>query len=147
MCENSNSSPHQKIGVAVIYNESGQILIDRRLKKGLLGGLWEFPGGKLELNETVENCIKREILEEIDLKIRVGKHLITLDHAYTHFKVTLIVHHCRYLTGKPKLIRCEEIRWVTLDEINNFSFPKANNKIIKLLQNQRQTKTTEDEDC
>ncbi|BBA79367.1 mutator MutT protein [cyanobacterium endosymbiont of Rhopalodia gibberula] len=140
MRQNSDLLPYQKIGVAVIYNESGQILIDRRLKKGSLGGFWEFPGGKLEPNETVEDCIKREILEEIDIEIGIGEHLITLDHAYTHFKVTLIVHRCRYLTGKPKLIRCEEIRWITLDEINNFSFPKANNKIIELLHNQHKTK-------
>ncbi|XTZ10228.1 MAG: 8-oxo-dGTP diphosphatase MutT [cyanobacterium endosymbiont of Rhopalodia yunnanensis] len=140
MCENSNPLPPQKIGVAVIYNEDGQILIDRRLKKGLLGGLWEFPGGKFEPNETVEDCIKREILEEIDIEIGIEEHLITLDHAYTNFKVTLIVHRCRYLTGEPKPIRCEKICWVTLDEMSNFSFPNANTKIIKLLQNQQQTK-------
>lgn len=139
MCENSTPLPHPKIGVAVIYNEDGQILIDLRLKKGLLGGLWEFPGGKFEPNETVEDCIKREILEEIDIEIGIEEHLITLDHAYTNFKVTLIVHRCRYLTGKPKPIRCEKICWVTLDEMSNFSFPKANTKIIKLLQNQQQT--------
>ncbi|WGT68293.1 8-oxo-dGTP diphosphatase MutT [cyanobacterium endosymbiont of Epithemia clementina EcSB] len=138
MRENPNPLPHKKIGVAVIYNEDGQILIDRRLKKGLLGGLWEFPGGKFEPNETVEDCIKREVLEEIDIEIGVREHLITFEHAYTHFKVTLIVHRCRYLTGEPKLIRCEEIRWVTLDEINSYSFPKANTKIIEVLQNQGQ---------
>lgn len=135
MRENSNPLPSKKIGVAVIYNEIGQILIARRPNKGLFGGLWEFPGGKFEPNETVEDCIKREILEEIDIEIGVGEHIITLDHAYTNFRVTLIVHRCRYLTGKPKLIKCEEIRWVTLDEINSFSFPKANNKIIGVLQN------------
>ena len=138
MRENSNTLPHKKIGVAVIYNEIGQILIDRRSNTGLFGGLWEFPGGKCEPDETVENCIRREVLEEIDIEIGIGEHIITLDHVYTHFKVTLIVHRCRYLTGEPKLIRCEEIRWVTLDEINSFSFPKANTKIIKVLQNQKQ---------
>jgi A/G-specific adenine glycosylase len=140
MPENSNPLPHKKIGVAVIYNEGGKVLIDRRLNKGLLGSLWEFPGGKFEPNETVEDCIKREILEEIDIEIEVGEHLITLDHAYTHFKVTLIVHRCRYLTGEPKPVKCEKICWVTLDEIHDFPFPKANTKIIELLQNQHQTK-------
>lgn len=138
MCKNPNPLHHKKIGVAIIYNEAGQILIDRRLKKGLLGGLWEFPGGKIELNEAVEDCIKREILEEIDIEIEVREHLITLDHAYTDFKVTLIAHRCRYLIGEPKPIGCEEIRWVTLHEINSFSFPKANTKIIEVLQNKGQ---------
>ncbi|MGB5592724.1 MAG: 8-oxo-dGTP diphosphatase MutT [Crocosphaera sp.] len=133
MSETSASLPHKKIGVAIIYNDAGLILIDRRPSKGLLGGLWEFPGGKIEANETVEDCIKREILEEIDIEIEVGEHLVTLDHDYTHFKVTLFVHIGRYVKGEPKPIECEEIRWVTLEEIDSFPFPKANIKIIEML--------------
>jgi A/G-specific adenine glycosylase len=136
MTETSEPLPHKKIGVAVIYNDAGLILIDRRPNQGLLGGLWEFPGGKIEQDETVEDCIKREILEEIDIEIEVGEHLVTLDHAYTHFKVTLFVHICRYVTGEPKPIECEEIRWVTLEEIDAFPFPKANSKIIEMLKSQ-----------
>lgn len=135
MREDSSPLPHKKIGVAVIYNNAGEILIDRRPDKGLLGGLWEFPGGKIEENETVEECIKREILEEIAIDIEVGEHLITLDHAYTHFKVTLIVHLCRHIAGEPQAIECQEIRWTTLDEIDSFPFPKANSKIIEALRN------------
>ncbi|MFW6358845.1 MAG: A/G-specific adenine glycosylase [Chroococcales cyanobacterium] len=133
MREQSSPIPHKVIGVAVIWNEQGQILIDRRPAKGLLGGLWEFPGGKVEENEAIADCIKREILEELDIEIEVGKHLITVDHAYTHFRVSLVVHHCRYLGGEPKAIGCDEIRWVTLEEIDQFPFPKANNKIIAAL--------------
>ncbi|TVQ51921.1 MAG: A/G-specific adenine glycosylase, partial [Spirulina sp. DLM2.Bin59] len=77
--------PHKNIGVAVIQNDQGQVLIDRRKDEGLLGGLWEFPGGKLEGDETVQACIVREIREELGIEIEVGDHLITLDHAYTHF--------------------------------------------------------------
>ena len=124
---------HKQIGVAVIRNDQGQILIDRRPAKGLMGGLWEFPGGKIESNETVEACIKREILEELAIEVEVGEHLITIDHAYTHLRVTLIVHNCRYLGGEPQPIECEEIRWVTLEEIDQFPFPKANTKIIAAL--------------
>ncbi|GBF80498.1 8-oxo-dGTP diphosphatase MutT [Aphanothece sacrum] len=133
MTEISNQIPHKKIGVAVIYNETGKILIDKRLEKGLLGGLWEFPGGKIEANETVESCIKREIIEEIGIEIEVEEHLISIEHTYSHFKVTLIVHYCRYLGGEPQPIECQEIRWVTLDEIETFPFPKANTQIIEVL--------------
>jgi A/G-specific adenine glycosylase len=133
MRETSTPLPHKNIGVAVIWNEQGQILIDRRRPEGLLGGLWEFPGGKVELGETVEECIKREIREELGIEIEVGLHLITIDHAYTHFRVTLSVHHCRYLSGVPQPIECDEIRWVTLDEIDQFPFPKANTQIIAAL--------------
>ncbi|MEL4897001.1 8-oxo-dGTP diphosphatase MutT [Crocosphaera sp. Alani8] len=135
MTETAQPIPHKKIGVAVIYNDAGLILIDRRLDKGSLGGLWEFPGGKIEQGETVEDCIKREIKEEIDIEIEVGENLVNLNHDYTDFKVTLYVHICRYLTGEPKPIECQEIRWVRLEEIEQFSFPKANAKIIEMLKN------------
>ncbi|MBD1877940.1 A/G-specific adenine glycosylase [Coleofasciculus sp. FACHB-T130] len=133
MRETSSPIPHKNIGVAVIWNEQKEILIDRRPQNGLLGGLWEFPGGKLEPGETVEECIKREIQEELGIEIEVGKHLITIDHTYTHFRVTLNVHHCRHLTGIPQPIESDEIRWVTLDEIDQFPFPKANVQIIDAL--------------
>jgi 8-oxo-dGTP diphosphatase len=125
--------PHKIIGVAVIWNNQREILIDRRRPEGILGGLWEFPGGKIEPGETVEECIKREIWEELGIAIEVGEHLITIDHFYTHLHVTLTVHHCRHLTGVPQPLECDEIRWVTLDEIDQFTFPKANEKIIDAL--------------
>lgn len=129
----STPLPHKQIGVAVIRNEAQQILIDRRKAEGLLGGLWEFPGGKIEPRETVEACIKREIKEELDIDIEVGEHLISIDHAYTHFRITLHVHYCRHLSGEPQTIECDAIRWVTLDEIDQYPFPKANTKIIEAL--------------
>ena len=133
MREQSSPLPHKQIGVAVIWNERGQILIDRRRPEGLMGGMWEFPGGKIEANETVQDCIKREIREELAIEIEVEEHLITIDHAYTHFRVTLNVHHCCYLSGEPQPLVCDEIRWVTLEEINQFPFPEANTEIIRAL--------------
>ncbi|NEO74342.1 MAG: 8-oxo-dGTP diphosphatase MutT [Moorea sp. SIO3H5] len=136
MREPSSPLPTKNIGVAVIWNDQGQILIDRRPAKGLLGGLWEFPGGKIELGETVPECIKREIQEELGIEIEVGEHLITINHAYSHFRVVLSVHHCRHLSGVPQPIECDEIRWVTLDEVDQFPFPKANTQIIAALRSQ-----------
>lgn len=133
MSETRAPLPHKVIGVAVIWNERGEILIDRRRQSGLLGGLWEFPGGKLELNETITDCIQREIREELGIEIEVGDHLVTVDHTYTHFRVTLTVHHCRHLSGEPQPIECDEVRWVTLQEIDQFPFPKANVQIITAL--------------
>lgn len=124
---------HKQIGVAVIWNQQGQILIDRRLQSGLLGGLWEFPGGKIEANETVEDCIRREIQEELGIEIEVGAHLITIDHAYTHFRVTLNVHHCRHLSGEPQPLECEEVRWVEPKALSEYAFPVANVKIIEAI--------------
>ncbi|MCT7951377.1 8-oxo-dGTP diphosphatase MutT [Ancylothrix sp. C2] len=133
MIEIPTPIPHKNIGVAVIWNHSGQILIDKRRREGLLGGLWEFPGGKLEEGETIEECIRREILEELAIDVEVGEHLITIDHTYTHFRVTLNVFHCRHFAGEPQAIECDEIRWVSLDEIDQFPFPVANIQIIEAL--------------
>ena len=133
MTESRGPVPHKQIGVAVIWNDQHQILIDRRRQEGLLGGLWEFPGGKIEPNETVTDCIRREIMEELGIEIEVGERLIVVEHAYTHFKVTLNVHHCRHLSGEPQPIECDEVKWVTLDEIEQYPFPKANVVIIEAL--------------
>jgi A/G-specific adenine glycosylase len=136
--ETHNPIPRKIIGVAVIWNEQHQILIDRRKQEGLLGGLWEFPGGKVEAGETIPDCIKREIHEELAIDIAVGDHLITVEHAYSHFRVSLNVYHCRYLSGEPQAIACDEIRWVTLAEIDQFPFPAANVKIIEALRQEMQ---------
>lgn len=133
MREEKAPIPHKSIGVAVIWNEARQILIDRRPPSGLLGGLWEFPGGKIEPGESVEDCIRREIQEELGIEVEVGDRLISLDHAYSHFRVTLNVHHCRHLSGEPQPIECDEIRWVSLDELDQYPFPAANVQIIDAL--------------
>lgn len=139
MTETRTPIPHKLIGVAVIWNDQQQILIDRRPQSGLLGGLWEFPGGKVEPGETIQDCIRREIQEELGIEVEVGDRLITVDHTYTHFRVTLEVHYCRHLSGVPQPIECDEVRWVTLEEIDQFPFPKANVQIIDALRNQSQS--------
>lgn len=130
MTETRAPLPHKLIGVAVVWNEQGQVLIDRRPQKGLLGGLWEFPGGKIEPGETVEDCVRRELQEELAIAVEVGDRLITIDHTYTHFKVTLNVFHCRHTGGEPQPIECDEVRWVEVSELDQFPFPKANSQII-----------------
>jgi A/G-specific adenine glycosylase len=134
MSETKGPLPHKHIGVAVIWNDRDEILIDRRKQEGLLGGLWEFPGGKIEPEETVEACIRREIQEELGIQVEVGDLLVTVTHTYSHFKVTLNVHHCTHISGEPQPIECDEIRWVTLDTIDQYPFPKANIRIIEALQ-------------
>ncbi|HIK08082.1 MAG TPA: 8-oxo-dGTP diphosphatase MutT [Trichormus sp. M33_DOE_039] len=130
--------PHKIIGVAVIWNDHKQILIDRRRPEGAMGGLWEFPGGKVEVGETIEDCIKREIDEELGVSVTVGEHLITIDHTYTHLRVTLTVHHCYLVAGVPQPLECDEVRWVNLDELEQFAFPQANSQIIAALKESRE---------
>ena len=137
MTETRAPIPRKMIGVAVIWNDAGQILIDRRKPNGLLGGLWEFPGGKVELGETIPDCIQREIQEELGIEIEVGDRLIVIDHTYSHFHVTLNVHHCKHLSGEPQAIECDEIRWVELADLDSYPFPKANLQIIEALRQWR----------
>ncbi|MBD2005846.1 MULTISPECIES: 8-oxo-dGTP diphosphatase MutT [Cyanophyceae] len=133
MSQTSALLPHKSIGVAVIWNEQRQILIDRRRPGGLMGGLWEFPGGKIEPGETVVECIKREIKEELGIEIEVGDRLIVIDYTYSQFSITLNVHHCQHLKGIPQPIESEEVRWVTLDQLDQYPFPAANIQIINAL--------------
>jgi 8-oxo-dGTP diphosphatase len=130
---NSNL-PHKQIGVAVIWNQSRQILIDKRKVGGAMGGLWEFPGGKIEAGETVADCIIREIREELAIDITVGEHLISIEHTYPTFQITLIVHHCEYIGGTPQPIESDEIRWVEVSDLNRYEFPEANVAIINAIQ-------------
>jgi 8-oxo-dGTP diphosphatase len=126
--------PHKRIGVAVIWNQLGQILIDRRKVGGTMGGLWEFPGGKIEAGETVVECIAREIWEELAIEITVGEHLLSIDYTYPTFELTLIVHHCQHISGIPQPIESEEIRWVNVRDLSSYQFPAANQTIITALQ-------------
>ncbi len=126
--------PHKKIGVAVIWNQARQILIDKRKIGGAMGGLWEFPGGKVEAGETVAECIVREIQEELAIDITVGEHLLTIEHTYPTFQITLIVHHCQYISGTPQPIESDEICWVEVDDLNNYQFPDANLAIIRAIE-------------
>lgn len=99
-----------------------------------MGGLWEFPGGKIEAGETVAECIVREIREELGIEIAVGEQLITIEHIYPAFQLTLIAHHCHYLGGTPQPIECDEIRWVNIDELERYQFPAANSAIVAAIQ-------------
>lgn len=125
--------PHKKIGVGIICNHKRDILIDRRRAEGEMGGLWEFPGGKVEPNETIQECIKREIKEELGIDVSVGECLTIIEHQYPQFQVTLFVHYCQYIEGIPQAIECEEVRWINLSEIDKYTFPEANYEIIDLL--------------
>jgi mutator protein MutT len=123
----------KQVGVGIIWDQH-KLLIDRRLPTGTLPGVWEFPGGKLEPGESAQDCIAREILEELGLKVAVGEELMIINHSYPTFDIQLIVHHCRYLGGTPQLLACDEVRWVTVAELNNYEIPAANAAIVDKLQ-------------
>ena len=93
-------TPHYDVTAAVIWNDQGGFLAAQRAADGLLGGLWEFPGGKVEPGESQEDCLRREILEELGVRIHVGERLTVVKHAYTHFRITLHAFHARIAEGE-----------------------------------------------
>ena len=126
--------PFQVIGVGVVFNDRGQVLIDQRLEEGLLGGLWEVPGGKQEEGEAIEATIARELREELAIEVAVGEALIRVDHAYSHKRLRFEVHCCRWLSGEPQALACQQWRWVDPADLADYPFPAANARIIAALQ-------------
>ena len=124
--------PTQKIAVGVVRRD-GRVLITRRAESGMLGGLWEFPGGKVADGETPEEACRREIREEVSLDVEVGERVARVKHAYTHLRVELEVFECRYAGGEVRLNGPTDHRWILLEETGRYAFPKANHKFIKLL--------------
>ena len=127
------SVPFQVIGVGVVLNDAGEVLIDQRLNEGLLGGLWEFPGGKQEPDAAIQDTISRELREELAIEVAVGEELISLDHAYSHKKLRFVVHLCQWRTGEPQPLASQQVRWVRPESLADYPFPAANAKIIAAL--------------
>ena len=119
--------------VAGVIHKDDQILITQRKPEGLLGGLWEFPGGRIRVKETTEQACVRTIQEETNLLVEPIEYLTRVKHAYTHFKIVMDVFHCHYQSGGVILNEAVDYRWITVDQISQFPFPRSNHKFIPLL--------------
>jgi A/G-specific adenine glycosylase len=131
--EMSRPVPFQVIGVGVVLDDRGRVLIDQRLEEGLLGGLWEFPGGKQEPDEAISETIARELREELAIEAEVGEELIIVEHAYSHKRLRFVVHLCRWRSGEPQPLASQQVRWVEPAELTTYPFPAANARIIAAL--------------
>ncbi len=127
-------TPHYVVTAGVVWNDEGRILLTQRPLDGLLGGLWEFPGGKVEPGETLEACLRRELKEELDIEVEVGELVGTVNHAYSHFRITLHAFHCRLKAGSPKSIGVADWKWVRLEEIRQYPLSRADVKVLELLE-------------
>jgi len=122
-------APQFSIAVGVVFKK-GRVLITRRKPEGLLGGLWEFPGGKIRDNENAMDACIREIKEETNLSVRVDMQLDRVKHAYTHFKIVMDVFCCSHVSGRVKLNGPVDHRWIKVDRLDHYPFPKANHKFF-----------------
>lgn len=126
--------PHHQIAVGLIVNDNAELLIALRPDNAMLGGLWEFPGGKKEQNESLEETVVRELREELDVEVTVFGKYMDLKHAYSHFKITLHAYWCGIRSGNPKPKTSVKLQWVNLGQIDEYPFPKANKLLVEGLQ-------------
>jgi A/G-specific adenine glycosylase len=119
--------------VAGVVHKKDAVLITQRKPDGLLGGLWEFPAGKVQVQETPELACVRTIREETNLIVEPIEYLTRVKHAYTHFKIVMDVFHCHYQSGEVALNEAVDYRWITVGQIDQFPFPRSNHKFIPLL--------------
>ncbi len=127
--------PHHTVTAAVIQR-GRQVLLARRPAGGLLGGLWEYPGGKTQPGESLNECLRREIREELGVEIEIGAEFGIYRHAYTHFKVTLHAFLCRINGGEPQALHASELRWCEPEELESFPMGKIDRQISRRLMQQ-----------
>ena len=122
------------VGTAIIVNDEGKILIGQRPEGKALAGLWEFPGGKQEEGETVEQCIIREIKEELDVCCEVGQYLMSVTKKYEHGEFKLLVYKVKI--KDPENLKAnvhQKLLWITPQDMDNYEFPPADAEIIAYL--------------
>ncbi len=128
-------TPHLTVTAAVIQRD-GRVLIDQRPSEGLLGGMWEFPGGTLEAGDPdLRACLQREIREELGVDIQIGEPFGVYKHAYTHFKITLHAFLCTLPDGQhPQPLENQAITWATVGELTDYPMGKVDRQIATRLE-------------
>jgi len=121
--------PPIDVAAALVFHE-GKLLITQRHAEAHLGGLWEFPGGKREPNESFEACLARELREELGIEVAVGELVESLTHAYPEKMVRLKFYRCRWTRHEPQPLGCPAFKWVRLEELNEHSFPAADARLL-----------------
>ena len=121
-----------KVAAGLVFKDE-KLLITKRLKNIHLGGMWEFPGGKLELGESYEICLKREMFEELGVKVNVSYEFEEVLHQYSEMTVLIKFFICSLSSGTPKAIQCSEFQWINRRDLTRYNFPAADIKVINQL--------------
>jgi mutator protein MutT len=121
-----------EVSAALIFRD-GRLLITQRHAGDHLGGLWEFPGGKREPGETFEQCLARELREELGIEVEVGDLFEEISHAYAEKTVLLKFFTCRLISGKLRTLDCAAFKWVKKSELADFEFPAADARLLEKL--------------
>lgn len=122
--------------VAAIIRGAGQrVLLARRSAGGPHGGLWEFPGGKVEDGESPEAALEREIREELGVEVAVGEAVMEVEHHYPHLSIRLLAYECRVRRGTPRPLECAAVAWVEPRMLQTYPMPEADRPIARRLSN------------
>jgi 8-oxo-dGTP diphosphatase len=122
-----------EVAAAIIEDDHGRLLIAKRSYGKAQAGMWEFPGGKLEENESPQDCLRRELLEEMSIDIIPYKYFGVNDHYYDTVHIRLIAYKATFVSGTIKLVDHDEYRWVQLNELADYIFAPADIKFVELL--------------
>ena len=121
-----------EVAAGVVFHE-GRILITQRRPGDHLGGLWEFPGGKREADETFEGCLQRELQEELGIEVEVGAWLDSVTHSYPDRTVHLRFYRCVWRKHEPRALGCHAFAWVTASQLSQYDFPPADKVLLQKL--------------
>lgn len=128
----SYSEPPPFVNVAAgIVIRGGRLLIAQRPSGSHLAGLWEFPGGKLEPGETWEQCLTRELKEELGILVRLIRWSSEVTHSYPDRSIRLRFGVCRWISGEPQTLGCAAFAWVLPGELTLFRFPPADTELLE----------------
>lgn len=131
---NPKSEPRNIVEVSAgLVFRGGKLLIAQRPASSHLGGLWEFPGGKREAGETSEQCLIRELREELGIEIRVGDLFETITHSYPEKTVHLRFFRCLWERNEPRALHCAGLKWVGAEELADQEFPAADARLLQRL--------------
>ena len=122
-----------EVAAALIQDDAGRYLITRRRAGSHLAGLWEFPGGKREPGETLEECLRRELTEELGADFMVGERVETLRWSYPEKSVVLHFFRCRLVSGQVEARERQTCAWVEPARLDDYEFPAADRALIARL--------------
>jgi len=118
------------VAIALVFDGRGQLLICKRKPEAVLGGLWEFPGGKCDRGEMPEQCALREVREEVGMEVEIMRPLALIEHEYEHAHVRLHPFVCRHVKGELQLLAVAEGKWIPPEMLGYYQFPAANERLI-----------------
>lgn len=126
------TKPILEVGAALVFKD-GKFLITQRLENDSFGGYWELPGGKKEPTESLEECVKRELKEELDIEVGIRHFFKILTYHYPDRAVRLNIFFCTHEGGEPRTLECQDLAWVAPRDLPNYKFPDADQSLIEEL--------------